>query len=88
MSGPAKARVIGAAFPWCLVPPWRDWWLNCNVWGNGERTTAERAAMRYVEFGLLLVFLLVIPWLAYWFGQDSRNGIETDEFQRRRSRGA
>jgi hypothetical protein len=44
--------------------------------------------MRYLEFGLLLVFFLLIPWLAYWFGQDSRNGIETDEFQRRRSRGA
>lgn len=57
--------------------------------GNGVRpTTARRAQMRYVEFGLLVVFLLLIPWLAYWFGQDSRNGIETDEFQRRRSRGA
>jgi hypothetical protein len=44
--------------------------------------------MRYVEFGLLLVFFLLIPWLAYWFGQDSRNGIESDEFQHRRSRGA
>lgn len=56
--------------------------------GDGGRTTAERVAMRYLEFGLLLVFFLLIPWLAYWFGQDSRNGIETDEFQRRRSRGA
>jgi hypothetical protein len=53
-----------------------------------QTTTAERAVMRYVEFGLLVVFFLLIPWLAYWFGQDSRNGIETDEYERRRSRGA
>ncbi|MGE5849505.1 MAG: hypothetical protein ACM362_05210 [Candidatus Methylomirabilota bacterium] len=44
--------------------------------------------MRYLEFGLLVMFFLLIPCLAYWFGQDSRNGIETDEFERRRSRGA
>ncbi len=44
--------------------------------------------MRYIQFGLLLIFFLLIPWLGYRFGQDSRNGIETDEFQRRRSRGA
>jgi hypothetical protein len=44
--------------------------------------------MRYVEIGLLVVFFLLIPWLAYRFGQDSRDGIETDEYERRRSCGA
>jgi hypothetical protein len=44
--------------------------------------------MRYFDLGLVALFILVIPLLAYWFGQDSRNGIETDEYQRRRSRGA
>ncbi len=49
---------------------------------------AWRIEMGYLQFGLLLVFFLLIPWLAYLFGRDSRNGIETDEFERRRSRGA
>ncbi len=44
--------------------------------------------MRYLLFGLLLVFFLLIPWLGYRFGEDSRPGIESDEYQRRRSRGA
>ena len=44
--------------------------------------------MRYIGLGLVFVFLFLIPWLAYWFGQDSREGIESDEFQRRRARGA
>jgi hypothetical protein len=44
--------------------------------------------MRYVALGLLVIFLVVIPLLGYRFGVNSRNGIETDEFQRRRSRGA
>lgn len=44
--------------------------------------------MRYFNLGLVVLLLVVIPYLAYRFGQDSRNGIETDEFQRRRSRGA
>jgi hypothetical protein len=44
--------------------------------------------MRYLELGLLIVILLLIPALAYRFGKDSRQGIESDEEQRRRSRGA
>jgi hypothetical protein len=44
--------------------------------------------MRYLGLGVLLIFLLLIPCLAYWFGQDSREGIESDDFQRRRARGA
>jgi hypothetical protein len=44
--------------------------------------------MRYLDLGLLVIFFVLIPWLAYRFGQDSRNGIERDEHQRRRSRGA
>lgn len=44
--------------------------------------------MRYLELGLVIVILLLIPALAYRFGKDSREGIETDEYQRRRSRGA
>jgi len=44
--------------------------------------------MRYLDLGLVAIFSLLIPWLAYRFGADSRNGIETDEYQRRRSRGA
>jgi len=44
--------------------------------------------MRYIDLGLLAVFFCLIPWLAYRFGKDSRNGIETDEHQRRKSRGA
>lgn len=44
--------------------------------------------MRYLDFGLLLLFFLLIPWLGYRFGKDSRTGIELDEYQRRRSRGA
>lgn len=44
--------------------------------------------MRYLGLGLILIFFFVIPCLAYWFGRDSREGIETDDFQRRRARGA
>lgn len=44
--------------------------------------------MRYVELGLVIVILLLIPALAYRFGKDSREGIEGNEYQRRRSRGA
>lgn len=44
--------------------------------------------MRYLGLGLLVIFLLLIPLLAYRYGKDSREGIETDEDQRRRSRGA
>lgn len=44
--------------------------------------------MRYLDLGLLTFFFLLIPWLAYRLGADSRNGSETDEYQRRRSRGA
>lgn len=44
--------------------------------------------MRYFDLGLLAFFFLLIPWLAYRLGEDARNGIETDEYQRRRSRGA
>jgi len=44
--------------------------------------------MGYLELGFLVFFLLLIPLLAYWFGRDSRKGIESDEHQRRRSRGA
>jgi uncharacterized membrane protein YukC len=47
-----------------------------------------KQTMRYLNLGLVVLFVLVIPYLAYRFGQDSRDGIETDEFQRRRSRGA
>jgi hypothetical protein len=45
-------------------------------------------AMRYSDLALLLAFFLLIPLLAFRFGEDSRNGIESDEYQRRRSRGA
>jgi hypothetical protein len=44
--------------------------------------------MEFLVLGLLLVLFVLLPWLAYRFGKDSRNGIEGDEFQRRRSRGA
>jgi len=44
--------------------------------------------VRYLNLGLVALFCVLIPCLAYRFGQDSRNGIETDEFQRWRSRGA
>lgn len=44
--------------------------------------------MRYLGLGLLVFFLLLIPLLAYRFGKDSREGIEDNEHQRRRSRGA
>ena len=43
--------------------------------------------MRYLDIGLLVIFLLLIPLLAYRFGYDSREGIESDAFQQRRSRG-
>lgn len=44
--------------------------------------------MRYADFGLLILFFVLIPWLAYRFGHDSRDGIESDEYQRHRSRDA
>lgn len=44
--------------------------------------------MRYLDLGRLAILFLLIPRLAYRFGADSRNGIETDEYQRRRSGGA
>jgi hypothetical protein len=44
--------------------------------------------MRYLDLGLLTFFFMLTPWLAYRFGADSRNGIQNDEHQRRRSRGA
>jgi hypothetical protein len=44
--------------------------------------------MRYLDIGLLVSFFLLIPVLAYCFGYDSCEGIESDEFQQRRSRGA
>jgi len=44
--------------------------------------------MGYIQLGLLVFLLLVIPLLAYRFGKNSRKGIENDEHQRRRSRGA
>lgn len=52
------------------------------------RGNEKRIGMRYLGLGVLLIFLLLIPCLAYWFGQDSREGIESDDFQRRRARGA
>ena len=48
----------------------------------------RRTTMRYLDLGLLVIFFLLLPWLAHRFGTDSRNGIEADEYQRRRSRGA
>jgi hypothetical protein len=44
--------------------------------------------MRFLQLGLVIVILLLIPALAYRFGKDSREGIEGNEYQRRRSRGA
>lgn len=44
--------------------------------------------MRYLDIGLLVILFLLIPLLAYRFGYDSREGIESDEYQRHRSRGA
>jgi hypothetical protein len=44
--------------------------------------------MRYVAHGFIVIFFLAIPWLGYRFGEDSRNEIEADEFERRGSRGA
>ncbi len=44
--------------------------------------------MRYIALVFLVIFLLLIPLLSYRFGRDSREGIEGDEYQRRRSRGA
>jgi hypothetical protein len=44
--------------------------------------------MRYLDLVFLAVLFLLIPWLAYRFGKDSRNGIESDAYQRRKSRGA
>jgi hypothetical protein len=44
--------------------------------------------VRYLGLGLLVIFLLPIPLLAYRYGEDSRDGIETEEGQRRRPRGA
>ncbi len=43
--------------------------------------------MRCVDLGLLILLFVLIPWLAYRFGEDSRDGIETDQYQRHRSRG-
>jgi hypothetical protein len=49
---------------------------------------ALRTDMQYLDVGLLALLFVLIPWLAYRFDQDSRDGIETDESQRQRSRGA
>lgn len=51
-------------------------------------TAAKNMAMGDLGLGLILIFFLVIPCLAYGVGQDSREGIEADDSQRRRGRGA
>ena len=43
--------------------------------------------MHYLDLGVLGIYFLLLPWLAYRFGEDSGDGIETDQYQRRRSRG-
>jgi hypothetical protein len=43
--------------------------------------------MRCLDIGLLVILFLPIPLLAYRFGYDSLEGIESDGFERRGSRG-
>lgn len=35
-----------------------------------------------------VMFFVLIPWLGWRFGGDLRAGIETDEYQQRKSRAA
>lgn len=44
--------------------------------------------IRYLKCHFFLMFFRLIPWLRYRSGADPRRGIEINDFERRRSRGA
>jgi len=54
---------------------------------NGGDDGDGGTGIHYPDLGLRVVFLL-IPWLAHRFGEDFRNGIDSDADQQWRPRSA